>query len=35
LGEGEGIHWPSIDEDISVMGLIAGQPSVELRAAYA
>lgn len=35
LGEGEGIHWPSVDEDISVMGLIAGQPSIEFRAAYA
>jgi hypothetical protein len=35
LGEGEGIHWPSVDEDISVTGLIAGQPSVEFRAAHA
>ena len=35
LGEGEGIHWPSLDEDISVAGLIAGQPSVEFRAAHA
>ncbi|MGQ0619223.1 MAG: DUF2442 domain-containing protein [Panacagrimonas sp.] len=35
LGEGQGIHWPSVDEDISVMGLIAGQPSVEFKAAYA
>jgi type I site-specific restriction-modification system R (restriction) subunit len=34
-GEGEGIHWPSVDEDISVTGLIAGQPSVEFRAAHA
>ena len=29
LGEGEGIHWPSLDEDVSVAGLIAGQPSFE------
>lgn len=29
LGDGEGIHWPQIDEDISVFGLIAGKPSVE------
>jgi len=31
LGEaqGQGIHWPTIDEDISVAGLIAGQPSFE------
>lgn len=24
IGVGEGIHWPDIDEDISVMGLLAG-----------
>lgn len=24
LGEGEGIHWPDIDEDLSVSGLLAG-----------
>jgi len=24
LGGGEGIHWPEIDEDISVAGLLAG-----------
>ncbi|MFY0665519.1 MAG: DUF2442 domain-containing protein [Natronospirillum sp.] len=24
LGDGEGIHWPDIDEDISVAGLLAG-----------
>lgn len=35
LGEGEGIHWPGLDEDISVAGLIAGQPSVEFGAAHA
>lgn len=29
LGEGEGIHWPVIDEDISVAGLLAGRPSGE------
>ena len=27
LGEGEGIHWPDADEDISVAGLLAGQRS--------
>lgn len=26
---GRGIHWPSLDEDISVKGLIAGLPSNE------
>lgn len=35
MGGGEGIHWPGVDEDISVVGLIAGQPSAEFKAAYA
>jgi hypothetical protein len=29
IGEGEGIHWPDLDEDISVEGLLAGRPSGE------
>jgi len=24
LGDGEGLHWPDIDEDLSVAGLLAG-----------
>ncbi|OUS18347.1 hypothetical protein A9Q88_00735 [Gammaproteobacteria bacterium 50_400_T64] len=24
LGEGEGVHWPEIDEDLSVAGLLSG-----------
>ncbi len=24
LGDGEGIHWPDLDEDLSVAGLLAG-----------
>jgi hypothetical protein len=24
LGDGEGIHWPEADEDVSVEGLLAG-----------
>lgn len=32
LGNGEGIHWPDVDEDISVAGLLAGNPSIEYRA---
>jgi hypothetical protein len=24
LGNGEGIHWPQIDEDLSVKGLLMG-----------
>lgn len=35
LGDGEGIHWPQVDEDISVVGLLAGQPSAEVKAAFA
>jgi hypothetical protein len=31
LGDGEGIHWPQVDEDISVAGLLMGQSSAELR----
>ena len=29
IGRGEGIHWPELDEDISVEGLILGRPSNE------
>lgn len=29
IGRGEGIHWPLLDEDISVEGLLAGRPSGE------
>jgi hypothetical protein len=28
LGDGEGIHWPEVDEDLSVAGLLAGARSV-------
>jgi hypothetical protein len=24
MGEGEGIHWPDLDEDLRVQGLLAG-----------
>ena len=24
LGDGEGIHWPEVDEDISVAGILKG-----------
>lgn len=33
LGDGEGIHWPDADEDLSVAGLLAGSPSAGTRAA--
>lgn len=29
LGDGEGLHWPGVDEDISVAGLLAGRGAVE------
>lgn len=29
IGRGEGIHWPELDEDVSVAGLLAGHPSAE------
>jgi hypothetical protein len=29
IGLGEGIHWPQLDEDISVEGLVAGRRSGE------
>ncbi len=31
LGGGQGIHWPSLDEDISIEGLLAGRKSGESR----
>jgi len=27
LGDGQGIHWPDIDEDISVEGMLHGSPA--------
>src|ERR1700733_11118344 len=29
IGEGEGIHWPDLDEDISVENILAGRVSGE------
>ena len=29
IGDGLGIHWPQLDEDISVEGLLLGYPSNE------
>lgn len=31
LGDGSGIHWPMVDEDISIAGLLMGNASIELR----
>ena len=29
IGGGEGIHWPDLDEDLSLVGLLLGRPSRE------
>ena len=29
IGHGEGIHWPDLDEDISVENIVFGKPSGE------
>ncbi|MDZ7618200.1 MAG: DUF2442 domain-containing protein [Patescibacteria group bacterium] len=29
MGRGTGIHWPLLDEDISVAGILKGRPSGE------
>jgi hypothetical protein len=34
IGQGEGIHWPDLDEDISVENLLAGQPSGESQRSF-
>ena len=28
IGQGEGIHWPDLDEDLSVQGILLGLPVV-------
>ena len=33
IGEGHGIHWPDVDEDISTIVLIEGMPSIEYERA--
>lgn len=35
IGGGEGIHWPELDEDISVENLLSGKPSCESHASLA
>lgn len=29
IGDGEGVHWPDLDEDVSVDNLVLGKPSGE------
>jgi hypothetical protein len=32
IGGGVGIHWPDLDEDLSIEAMLAGRPSAESRA---
>jgi hypothetical protein len=34
IGDGEGIHWPALDEDIRVENLILGKPSGESQKSF-
>ena len=34
IGQGVGVHWPQLDEDISVEGVLAGRPSYESRDSF-
>ena len=34
IGDGHGIHWPDLDEDLSVEGLIAGRASRESQRSF-
>jgi len=34
IGDGKGIHWPALDEDISVKNLILGKPSGESQKSF-
>lgn len=32
IGAGQGVHWPDVDEDISVEGLLHGNPAPQPKA---
>jgi len=32
IGSGEGVHWPDLDEDLSIDSLVSGRPSGESQA---
>jgi hypothetical protein len=34
VGQGEGIHWPDLDEDVSVESILLGRPSRESQASF-
>lgn len=31
IGDGQGVHWPDIDEDISAQGMLTGVPARSRR----
>lgn len=33
IGTGQGVHWPDIDEDISALGMLQGNPAPRPKAA--
>jgi hypothetical protein len=35
VGNGQGVHWPDLDEDVSAENLILGQPSRESQSSLA
>jgi hypothetical protein len=34
IGQGEGIHWPNLDGDISVENVLLGRPSGESQRSF-
>jgi hypothetical protein len=34
IGDGEGVHWPDLDEDVSIANLLAGKHSGESPASF-
>ena len=34
IGKGDGIHWPDLDEDISVENVVLGEPSGESQRSF-
>ena len=35
IGQGVGVHWPALDEDLSIEGLLLGKKSTESQASWA
>lgn len=34
IGDGRGLHWPDLDEDISVQNLLDGKPAAESQVSF-